>query len=101
MVCATIREHAGVLNVENGTLNGTLNYTLNGTLNDILIRLNPTQKRVYDYVCANHGVQAKTIVAELDIKRDTLNKVFKTLTDLGLIVHKDSKKTGGYYPVKK
>ena len=99
MVCATIREHAGALNVENSTLNGTLNYTLNGTLNDMIKRLNPTQKRVYDYVCANQGVQAKTIVAELDIKRDTLNKVFKTLTDLGLIVHKDSKKTGGYYPV--
>jgi predicted transcriptional regulator len=44
-------------------------------------------------------VQAKTIIAELDVKRDTLNKVFKILTDLGLIVHKDSKKTGGYYPV--
>lgn len=95
MVYATIWQHKEPVNVENGTLN----YTLNGTLNDILKRLNPTQKRVYEYICANHGVQAKTIVAELDIKRDTLNKVFKTLTDLGLIEHKDSKKTGGYYPV--
>ena len=95
MVYATIRQHKGPVNVENDTLNSTLNYTLN----DILKRLNPTQKRVYEYICANHGVQAKTIVAELNIKRDTLNKVLKTLTGLGLIVHKESKKTGGYYPV--
>lgn len=99
MVYATIRQHAEAFKVGNGTSNSTLNYTLNGTLNDILKRLNPTQKIVYDYVCANIGVQAKTIIAELDIKRDTLNKVLKTLTDLGLVVHKDSKKTGGYYPV--
>ncbi len=93
MVLATIRQHGSEveLNVENGTLNGTLN--------DILEHLNPTQEKVYGYIKANPGVQAKLIIADLRIQRDTLNKVLKTLTDLRLIVHKGSKKTGGYYPL--
>ncbi len=89
MVLATIRQHGSEveLNVENGTLNGTLEH------------LNPTQEKVYGYIKANPGVQAKLIIADLKIQRDTLNKVLKTLTDLCLIVHKGSKKTGGYYPL--
>lgn len=71
----------------------------NGTLNDILKRLNHTQEKVYGYIKANPGVQAKHIIADLKMQRDTLNKVLRTLTDLHLIEHKDSKKTGGYYPL--
>lgn len=93
MVLATIRQHGSEveLNVENGALNGTLNGTLE--------HLNPTQEKVYGYIKANPGVQAKLIIADLKIQRDTLNKVLKTLTDLRLIVHKGSKKIGGYYPL--
>lgn len=93
MVLATIRQHGSEVkfNVGNGTLNGTLN--------DILKRLNPTQEKVYGYIKANPGVQAKHIIADLKMQRDTLNKVLRTLTDLRLIEHKDSKKTGGYYPL--
>ena len=78
----------------NGTLNGTLNGALNGTLNGAL---NDNQKKVYELIFARQGIQAKDIIEETGIPRDTLNKILRTLIEKQLIEHRGSKKTGGYY----
>ena len=74
----------------NGPVNGTLNGTLNGALND-------NQKKVYELIFARQGIQAKDIIEETGIPRDTLNKILRTLIEKQLIEHRGSKKTGGYY----
>ena len=75
---------------QNGTLNGTLTGTLNGTLN-------PTQEKVYQFVKLHPGANAKYIIDELFIPRDTLNKVLKHLISLRFIERRGGKKDGGYY----
>lgn len=106
MVYATIRQHQNAAIAEassnpvqlndglNGGLSGTLNGTLSGTLSGTL---NETQKIVYDVIFAKPGIQAKDIIEETGIPRDTLNKVLKALITRGLIERRGSKKTGGYY----
>ena len=67
---------------QNGTLNGTLN---------------PTQEKVYQFVKLHPGANAKHIIDELFIPRDTLNKVLKHLISLRFIERRGGKKDGGYY----
>ena len=76
----------------NGPVNGGLNGRLNG-------RLNPTQQKVYDSIAGYPGIKAKDISARHKIQIDTLYKVIRALTEMNLIEHRGSKKTGGYYPV--
>ena len=68
-----------------GTLNGTLK--LSG-------------EKVLVYVAGKSGCQASTIIVDLSISRDTLNKIIKRLVDGGLVEWQGSKKAGVYY-VKK
>ena len=82
----------------NGPVNGELNGELNGRLNG---RLNPTQQKVYDSIAGYPGIKAKDISARHKIQIDTLYKVIRALTEMNLIEHRGSKKTGGYYPVGK
>ena len=77
-----------------GTENGEVNGTLNGTLNS-------KQKDVLAFITTTPGVQAQEIIDRLSIPRDTLNKILKVLTDRELIERRGSKKTGGYYVIKK
>jgi ATP-dependent DNA helicase RecG len=86
----------GVNGELNGRLNGELNGELNGRLNG---RLNQTQQKVYDSIAGNPGIKAKDISARHKIQIDTLYKVIRALTEMNLIEHCGSKKTGGYYPV--
>ena len=65
-----------------GTLNGTLK--LSG-------------EKVLAYVAGKSRCQASTIIVELSISRDTLNKIIKRLVDGGLVERQGSKKAGVYY----
>ena len=97
----TLNDENGILNDENGTLNGTLNDengTLNGQLNSALTEtLKAKPKLILDYITLNQGVNAQCILNELNIPRDTFNKIIRQLIDLNLIERRGSKKTGGYY----
>ena len=101
---ATVKQSADeTINADetiSGTLNGTLkgvDGTLNpesGTLSGIL---NDTARKVLDYISGHGGCQASSIIEDLEMPRDTLNKVIKRLVDSKLVERRGSKKTGGYY----
>ena len=78
----------------NGELNGGLNGELNGGLNK-------PQQMVYEYIRIHEGCTGSKIAAALNIPYRTLEKHIAVLSNNGLIEHRGSKKTGGYYSVKK
>ena len=57
------------------------------------------QKRVYDVVHDNPGLNTKQIADILNKSPRTVEKHLTFLRTKSLIVHKDSDKTGGYYPL--
>ena len=71
-----------------------LNDGLNDRLND---RLNDSVMTTYNIISSNPGIQGKDIA---DISRKsipTIDRHIAILIKEGLIEHRDSKKTGGYY----
>lgn len=76
-----------------GELNGGIRGGLNGGLND-------GQKKTLEYICQHEGCNTKQISIGLDVPFDTIEKQIRILLKKGLIEHRGSKKTGGYYPVK-
>ena len=93
MVYATIRQHGDAAGQLNGELNGGIRGGLNGGLND-------GQKKTLEYICQHEGCNTKQISIGLDVPFDTIEKQIRILLKKGLIEHRGSKKTGGYYPVK-
>lgn len=76
------------------TINDGLNDGLNDRLND---RLNDSVMTTYNIISSNPGIQGKDIA---DISRKsipTIDRHIAILIKEGLIEHRDSKKTGGYY----
>jgi ATP-dependent DNA helicase RecG len=78
-------------------VNGYVNGYVNGGVNS----LTPSQKNVYDIVCDNPGINTKRIADILKKSPRTIEKHIALLAKTGLIEHRDSDKTGGYYPVEK
>lgn len=76
------------------TINDGLNDGLNDRLND---RLNDSVMTTYNIISSNPGIQGKDI-AEISRKSiPTIDRHIAILIKEGLIEHRDSKKTGGYY----
>lgn len=82
-------------------VSGGVNGGVNGYVNEALKTLTPSQRKVYDIVHNNPGVNTKQIADLLDKSPRTIEKHLTALRMKSLIEHKDSDKTGGYYPVKK
>lgn len=94
-VCLTIRFKTPITPYVSGggELNGGINGGINGGLND-------GQKKTLDYICQHQGYNTKQVSIGLDVPFDTIEKQIRILLKRGLIEHRGSKKTGGYYPVK-
>lgn len=90
-VCLTIRFKTPITPYVSG--GGELNGGLNGGIND-------GQKKTLEYICQHEGCNTKQISIGLDVPFDTIEKQIRILLKKGLIEHRGSKKTGGYYPVK-
>ncbi len=103
-VCLTIRfktllrPHVSGEGVNEG-VNGYVNGGVNGGVNEGVKTLTPSQKRVYDVVHDNPGLNTKQIADILNKSPRTVEKHLTFLRTKSLIVHKDSDKTGGYYPL--
>ena len=74
---------------------------VNGYVNGGVYSLTPSQKNVYDIVHDNPGFNTKKIAEILKKSPRTIEKHIALLAKTGLIEHRDSDKTGGYYPVGK
>lgn len=70
----------------NNFTDGTLNGTLNGT-----------EQLVFDCIKATPGITANTLIQQTNKSVRTIRRIVKRLIDNGIIEHKGSKKTGGYY----
>ena len=94
-VCLTIRFKTPLRPYVSGDgeLNGGINGGINGGLND-------GQKKTLEYICQHQGYNTKQVSIGLDVPFDTIEKQIRILLKRGLIEHRGSKKTGGYYPVK-
>lgn len=94
-VCLTIRFKTPITPYVSGggELNGGIRGGLNGGLND-------GQKKTLEYICQHEGCNTKQISIGLDVPFDTIEKQIRILLKKGLIEHRGSKKTGGYYPVE-
>lgn len=88
-----VDEVALVLPIPNKT-NGDANDRLNDGLND---RLNGSLMATYTIVRANPGIQRKDISDISGKSIPTIDRHIAILMKKGLIEHRDSKKTGGYY----
>ena len=83
-----------VPNNRNRHASDTINDGLNDGLND---RLNDSVMTTYNIISSNPGIQGKDI-AEISRKSiPTIDRHIAILIKEGLIEHRDSKKTGGYY----
>ncbi len=59
-------------------------------------------KSLYTAIMSNPGIQAKDLVSVLDNRPlKTIERQIKKLTELDLIKHRGSRKTGGYWGIKK
>ena len=74
--------------------NGDANDGLNDGLND---RLNGSLMATYTIVRSNPGIQRKDISDISGKSIPTIDRHIAILMKKGLIEHRDSKKTGGYY----
>ena len=81
-------------NKTNGDANDRLNDGLNDRLND---RLNGGLMATYTIVRSNPGIQRKDISDISGKSIPTIDRHIAILMKKGLIEHRDSKKTGGYY----
>lgn len=94
-VCLTIRFKSPLVPY----VSGGVNKGVNGYVTDALKSLTPSQRKVYDIVQNNPGVNTRQIADILDKSPRTIEKHLTALKMKALIEHKDSDKTGGYYPV--
>ena len=79
----------------NGNANDSRNDTLNDGLND---GLNKNLIATYSIIRSNPGIQRKDISDISGKSIPTIERHIAILIKKGLIEHRDSKKTGGYYP---
>ena len=86
MVYATIRQHKDAGAVQAGQTNGGLN----GGLNE-------SQRVTLEFIRQHEGYNTKQISIGLAVPFDTIDKHIRILLKQGLIEHRGSKKTGGYY----
>ena len=82
-------------------VNGYVNGYINGGVNGKVKSLTSSQKNVYDVVHDNPGINTKKIAEILKKSPRTIEKHIALLAKASLIEHRDSDKTGGYYPVEK
>ena len=75
--------------------NGSANDSRNDTLND---GLNKNLTATYSIIRSNPGIQRKDISDISGKSIPTIERHIAILIKKGLIEHRDSKKTGGYYP---
>ena len=78
----------------NDRVNDTINDTINDTLNDTL---NDSVKTTYTIIRSNPGIQRKGIADISGKSVATTGRHLAILVKEGLIEHRDSDKTGGYY----
>ena len=83
----------------NGGVNGPVNSPVNGPVNGVVNALSDSLKQAYLTVYDNQGLNLTQISALLKKPVTTVKKQLTTLRKMGLIEHRDSDKTGGYYPV--
>ena len=85
---------------KNGDGNGDGNDSQNDKVNDSRIdRLNDSVKTTYLVIKANPGIQRKGISDLTGKSISTIDRYLAKLVKENLIEHKDSDKTGGYYPL--
>ena len=85
---------------KNGDVNGDVNDSRNDRVNDSRIdRLNDSLKKTYDTIKANPGIQRKGISDITGKSIPTIDRHISQLVKEDLIEHRDSDKSGGYYPV--
>ena len=77
-------------NKRNGDANDTINDRLNDTLNNSV-------KNTYTIICLNPGIQRKNISDKSGKSVAAIGRHIAILMKEGLIDHRDSNKTGGYY----
>jgi ATP-dependent DNA helicase RecG len=82
----------------NDRVNDRVNERVNDSLND---SLNDSVNATYLIIKSNPGIQRKAISDFTGKSIPTIDRHIAILVKKGLIEHKDSDKTGGYYPVKK
>lgn len=99
-VCLTIRFKNPLVPYVSGELNGALNGELNGAINDALKGLSESVKTTYEIIRSNPGIQRKDIIKKTNRGSSTIDRHLALLVEERLIEHRDSKKTGGYYPLK-
>ena len=80
-------------------LNGPVNGLVNGPVNGPVNGLSENLKQLYIVVCENQGLNTKQIAELLGRPVTTVKKQLTTLRQKDLIEHRDSDKTGGYYPL--
>ena len=59
--------------------------------------LNGTEQLVFDCIKATPGITANALIQQTNKSVRTIRRIIKRLIDNGIIEHKGSKKTGGYY----
>ena len=94
-VCLTIRFKNSLVPYLSGESNGALN----GALNDALKGLSESVKATYEIIRNNPGIQRKVIILKTNRGSSTIDRHLAILIEKKLIEHRDSKKTGGYYPL--
>ena len=94
-VCLTIRFKNSLVPYLSGESNGALN----GELNDALKGLSESVKATYEIIRNNPGIQRKVIILKTNRGSSTIDRHLAILIEKKLIEHRDSKKTGGYYPL--
>ena len=71
---------------------GPLNEPLNEPLKGVVMQ-------VYQLIVARPGIKKVEIADAVDKSYASVKRYVKVLTDGGLVEYRDSKKTGGLYPV--
>lgn len=84
-------------NKKNSNANDRINDTLNDTINDTL---NDSVRATYTIIRLNPGIQRKGIADISGKSIATTDRHIAILMKEGLIEHRDSKKSGGYYAKK-
>jgi len=73
---------------------GVINGQLNGQLNE-------SQKETLEFIKTHEGYNTTKIAEGLNKPFRTIDKHINVLIELNFVERRGSKKTGGYYPVKK
>ena len=98
-VCLAIRFKTPLVPyVSGGELKDPINDPLNGLING---PLKTVVGQVYQMILSSPGIKKGEISKRVGKSESTIKRYVKMLMDGGLVVYRDSKKTGGYYPVEK